>query len=328
MPAPPQPNRTRRKLLQLASGLPLLPLLQVCGPAEPLSVASHPWPGYELMFLARDQGWLPKDGIKLLETQSATESIAALREGKAHAAALTLDEVLRVRAAGTALTVVLVFDISAGADVVVSRPDIQNLAELAGKTIGAETSALGALMLAKTLSKAGLKPGDVKVVPIPPEGHIEAWNDSHIDALITYEPSASRLLEQGAYHLLDSRQFPESIFDVLAVRPEAARDHSDALKALVDSHFRGLQQLRRNPQDTAYRIAGRLGLNGDNAQQAFRGLLLPALAQNRSLLAAKGRLLEVSHELSATMLKAGLLPAADALADLVSDAYLPERESS
>ena len=254
---------SRRQVLFGLSALPLLALSGGCQTEAPLTVASHVWPGYEFMFLARSEGWLPADNVRLYETPSATRSIAALREGYAHAAALTLDEVLRVRADGMALTVVLVFDVSAGADVVVAKPAIRQLSNLRGAVIGAETTALGALMLDRLLSRAGLGKNDVKIISVTPDGHLEAWRQHQLDALVTYEPTAGRLLAEGARRLLDSRQFPETIFDVLAVKSEAAPAYRDGLRTLIAGHFRGIRHLRQNPQDAAYRLASRLELPGD-----------------------------------------------------------------
>lgn len=305
-----------------------MPWLGGCQSQAPLAVASHAWPGYEMMFLARSEGWLPNEAIRLLDTTSASQSIAALAQGQAQAAALTLDEVLRARAEGLELTVVLVFDVSAGADVVVARPEIRQLADLRGKVIGAETSALGSLVLAKVLNMAGLQTSDVKIRQIALEEHLDAWRNGQLDALVCYEPTAGRVLAAGARRLIDSRQFPETIFDVLAIRQDAVEPHAEAVKALIGAHFRGLRQLRQNPQDTAYRIGSHLGLPGDDALQAFHGLHLPGLAQNKRLLAANGRLAAVGRELSSLMLSGGLLNRADNLHGLISDAYLPDDEST
>lgn len=317
----------RRQALVRLACWPLLSWLGACDARGPLVVASHAAPGHELIFLARREGWLAGDRIRLQETASATRSIAALGRGQAQAAALTLDAVLRARSEGIPLTVVLVFAVSAGADVVLARPEIREPADLRGKTIGAETTALGALIVAKLLARAGLDNGDVRLMPVLPEGHLDAWRGGELDALVTYEPTASRLIELGARPLLDSRQFPETIFDVLAARSDELRARIDDLKTLAAAHFRGIRQLRQNPQDTVYRIAGHLGLPGDEVMRAFRGLQLPGAAQNRSLLAPGGRLLAASRELSGLLHGAGLLPRSDPLTDLVSDACLPDAES-
>ena len=139
-------NLQRRAFLAGMAALLLLPCLPGCRSQSPLTIAAHLRPGYELLFLARREGWLPA-GITLLETAAATDSMKALENGTAHAAALTLDEVLQARSKGIPLTAVLVFDISAGADLVMARPDIRSLANLANRRIGVEDTALGAYVL-------------------------------------------------------------------------------------------------------------------------------------------------------------------------------------
>ena len=86
---------TRRQALAAACGTLLAPVLPGCGWVQdlPLAVAAHVWVGYEPMFLARERGWLDGDQVKLHETRSAIESIAALRAGTVQAAAGTVERV-------------------------------------------------------------------------------------------------------------------------------------------------------------------------------------------------------------------------------------------
>lgn len=64
-------NLQRRAFLAEMAALLLLPGLPGCRSKAPLTIAAHIWPGYELLFLARREGWLPS-GIALLETAAAT----------------------------------------------------------------------------------------------------------------------------------------------------------------------------------------------------------------------------------------------------------------
>ncbi len=305
----------------------LITLLSQCdvAPQPPLKIASHVWPGYELMFLARRESWLPQKNIVLQETLSATESIQALVDGKVDGAALTLDEVLRARAKGIALTIVLVFDVSAGADKVLGKPGIDSLADLAGKRIGAEQSALGALMLHKTLEAAHLKLTDV--VPININDHLAAWQNEQVDALISYDPLASTLLEQGATLLFDSRKLPDTIFDVLAVKTDAIQKNPDAIKALVAGHFRALKYFRSHTQDAVYRMAERLQVPGNEALNDFRGLELPNVLENRKFLNATDSVfIQAAQALSTLMEKEHYLPQKDAMDHLVNADFLPQED--
>lgn len=318
----------RRRLLYSLPGLALAPWLTACqrAPAPPLTVASHVWPGYELMFLAKREGWLPPpSALRLLETASATASLAALAGNQADAAALTLDEVLRARANGIALNIVLVFDVSAGADMLLARPEIRNLGDLAGKRIGVEQNALGALLLHKILAAAKLPKSAIVPVPLNIDGHLDTWRRERLDAVITYEPTASRLLAEGVRRLYDSREIPDTIFDVLAIKPAAAARQPEALAALVAGHFKALRHLRHNPQDAAFRMAGRMAIPAGEVLGAYRGLQLPDVHANRRLLAGKdSHLLKAAGELAQVMRAAGLLTDAPDLSNLVRGDFLPQ----
>ncbi|MBU1666496.1 MAG: hydroxymethylpyrimidine ABC transporter substrate-binding protein, partial [Gammaproteobacteria bacterium] len=138
-------------------------------------------------------------------------------------------------------------------------------------------------------------------------------------------PTATHLLEEGARRLYDSRQMPDTIFDVLAIKPEVAERQPEALAALVASHFRALRHFRHNPQDAAYRMAARMGIPAEEVLDAFRGLELPGLHANRRLLdGSTNRLLAAAGEISQVMVAAGLLRGATNLNGLVIADFLPE----
>ncbi|MHB1374710.1 MAG: ABC transporter substrate-binding protein [Thauera sp.] len=295
-----------------------------CAPDVPLTVGIHPWPGYEPLYLARAFGWLP-DYVHLREGGAASDSVAAMKAGELDAAALTLDEVLAVRASGVALTVVLVFDVSVGADAVMARSGIEHVADIAGRRIAVERGAVGELVLYNLLGAAGLTEADVTLLDIAPDSQLEAWRRGEIDVAIGYEPVTSLLGREGARRLFDSRQFPGVIFDVLAVRSDRLAVRRDQLDALLSAHFRALDHLRVNREDALRRIGAWRGLSLEEAERSFAGLNLPDLAGNRAYLDLTGTrgILKSARELNALMLRAGRLPAADDLVGLIDPSSLP-----
>lgn len=318
---------TRRQLILLMGTLPFLLLAIGCVrmSEKPVKISVHTWPGYETLFLARSEGWLDNSKVSLIEAGSASTSIELLRAGKVDGAALTLDEVFRARAEGIPLTVIMIFDISAGADMVVVRPEILRLADLKGRTIGYEPQAVGALMLSQLLKAAGLEPTNVKLVQLTIDQHLTAWQERRVDACITYMPVARQLQALGAVNLFDSRRLPDMISDVLVVRRDVLdRQHASAIQHLVESHFTALRHLLQNPQDAAYRMARHMRLPAHEVLLAFKGLILPNAANNRRLLAGPApQLLTPAQHLSAIMVEQGLLRRDDSLAELISADYLP-----
>lgn len=319
---------SRRRFLRMIGAAALLPLLLSCrSRRRSLTIAASLWPGYELMFLAAREGWLRQNEVKLLETSSNTETLKKVREGVVDGAALTLHEVLRLRSEGIALSVVLVLDVSAGADVVMARPGIRSLADLRGKRVGVEYAGYGAFMLYKVCETAGIEVSSVAVVPMTFNRHLAAWRGKEVDAVITYEPVATQIEALGGRRIFDSRQIPGAIVDVLVVRQEALGSREEALRTLILGYFKASRHLLTNPQDAAYHMAGRMKIETKEILKSYRGLELPGVRRNRELLGGSApALLQTARSLSTVMTRAGLLPREIDLAGLFLADFLPPEE--
>lgn len=293
---------------------------------KPITIAAHVWVGYETLFLARSENLLDKKLVNLTETTSPTDSLQALLDGRVDGAALTLDEVLRGRSMGLPLTVLMVFDISAGADALIARSSIKQLADLKGRRIGYEPGTLGALMLTEMLRTAGLKKEDVKLVELTIDKQVDAWTHDRVDALVSYEPVMGQLMAKDAHKLFDSRQIPDTIVDVLAIRSDVLDvAHATAIRQLISAHFAELDHINHNPHDASYRMAAHLNLPETEVMSSFKGLLQPEIVNNRRLLTGNPPpILAAARRISSLMVEEKLLPHDENLEMLIRADFLSE----
>jgi NitT/TauT family transport system substrate-binding protein len=303
--------------------------LSACSePLPPLRLGSIVFPTYEYAFLARDLGWLDERRVRLIELPANTFSLRALAAGQLDACQLTLDEVITARAAAIDLAVVMVLDISAGADAVYAHTPLA-LAELRGKRVGVETGATGALMLDGLLHAAGLDPAAVRTVPITLERSAEVFGRGDVDVVVSAQPWATRIEAAGGVRLFDSRAMPNRIVDVLAVRREVMGRHAETLRQVVTALLRARQHQVAQPADAARRMAARLQLAPADVPEVFMGLRIPGLAENRELLASGGPLRQAAADLTGLMQAHGLLRrspdrrSAAPPADLFDPRFLP-----
>lgn len=298
------------------------PVLAACAPA-PLRIGIHDWPGYEPLTLAEQFGWLPPT-VQLQRGDSASDTLAGLRDGRLHGGTLTLDEVLLLRSEGLPLVVLAVLDESVGADQVLARAARATPADWRGARVAFEPTAVGHLVATLWLQSLGLTLADVQVVPLGPAEQWVAWQEQAIDVAVTYPPNAEALRERGAVVVYDSSQFPGLVLDVLAVhRSRLGWFDTEAVSGLVQAHFRGLEHLRTSPEDALRRIARQQRISYPQAQASFGGLNLPQLTTNRAMLQPGGGLEVAAGRLSAVMVAAHMLPAAADLAGLDEDRFLP-----
>jgi len=283
--------------------------LCACPREEPVSIAANGvWPGYQPLFLARDLAYLDRVPARLHETPSSTLALVALRNRSVDGAALTLDEVLLLAQDQIEVRIVLAMDVSNGADVLMSRPEIRDLGDLRGRRVGAESTALGAYMLSRALERGGLTPADVEVVPVALDLHEQTFREGRVDAIVTFDPVRTRLQAQGGRVLFDSSQIPGEIVDVLVVQADVLRSRSPQVQRLLEAWYRALDHLRADPEDACRRIAKRQGVSCREFQRSLEGIEVPDRAGNERLLTgSRPELLAPAERLAGVMLRNGLL---------------------
>ncbi|HEX8440015.1 ABC transporter substrate-binding protein [Archangium sp.] len=273
----------------------VLLMVSACTPApEPrLRVGTIPWPGYEPLFLGRELGLFPSQRVHLVEYVSSAQVVRAFRNGAIDAMTASLEEVLLFEQLGHEPQVVLVLDGSNGADCVMARPEVDGLAGLEGRRIGSEDSTLGLYMLSRVLEKSGLKREDVRLDIQPLETHVEAYQRGALDAVVTFEPYCRRLADVGARRLFDSSNIPGEIVDVLIVRKQFIEAHPEQVDALLRGWFATLAWARKHPQESASRMARRLGMDAQRFSEALSGIhLMDERDQHAQLTGAPPRLQE------------------------------------
>ena len=99
-----------------------------------------------------------------LELKRASEVLRAYRNQAIDGMVISLDELFGLAVDGFQPRIILVVDVSHGADVVVGRPGMRTMRDLKGKSVAVESSALGAFVLSRALALNGMQASDVNVV--------------------------------------------------------------------------------------------------------------------------------------------------------------------
>jgi NitT/TauT family transport system substrate-binding protein len=287
-----------------------------------LRIGTNIWPGYEPLYLAAErEGWRDELGVRLVEYPSATEVIRAFRNRAIEAAALTLDEVLTLREANIPLKVITVLDVSAGGDVILARADIGDFSGLSGRRVGVESSALGAYVLTRALELHGMPLDELEIVHLDVSAHERAFKSGRVDAVVTFEPVRTKLLNAGARELFSSREIPREVVDVLVVHAGLLRGERARLQAIVAGWFRALDYKRENPLDAAHFTARRLKMTPEEVIKSYAGMELPGPAENREMLG--GGLDRTLERLQQTLIRERLLYRPVAIDDLLEDGLIP-----
>ena len=260
----------------------ILSLLGCSDQTDTLRIGANRWLGYGPLYLADDLHWMTPSGYRLVEYPHTTGVLRGYRNGLLDAALLTLDEALILQSSGQPVQILLVADVSAGADVLFANAHIQQLAQLRGQRIGVENSALGAFFLSRILDLAKLPASEISVIDMPVNEHLHALRTGQIDAAINFASASASFAPLGVHPLLDSRALPNEIIDVLVINPQ--RVSAQQAKRLRELWFTSQEQWFEQRQDIDPRLSRRLGLNGDELAQTLAGLQIGDRALNQQLL--------------------------------------------
>jgi NitT/TauT family transport system substrate-binding protein len=301
--------RTKRYLCVLACAALLLPLAGCTRePETALRIGTNVWIGSEPLYLARELGRLDPAAVQLVEYPSASEVLRAFRNQAIDGMVISMDELFGLAVDGLQPRVILVVDVSHGADVVVGRRGMRSMHDLKGKSVAVESSALGAFVLSRALALNGMQAGDVNVVHLESNEQPSAFEKGQVDGAVTFDPYRAQFLRAGASTLFDSTQIPGEIVDLVAVRATVVERRPKAIQALLTGWFAAIDYMKREPADAARRMGVRQQTTGEQFLEAQKGLHVPSREENLEMLGGAKPALAVSgRRLMALMVEAKLL---------------------
>lgn len=278
------------------------------GPESAIRIGTNVWIGSEPLYLARELGALNPAAVQLVEYPSASEVLRAFRNQAIDGMVISLDELFGLAVDGLQPKIILVVDVSHGADVVVGRSGMRTMKDLKGKSVAVESAALGAFVLSRALALNGMQASDVNVVHLESNEQPSAFEKGQVDGAVTFDPYRTQLLRAGATTLFDSTRIPGEIVDVVAVRATVLESQPNAIQALLAGWFNALDYMQREPKDAARRMGIRQQTTGEQFLAAQRGLHIPSRAENLKMLGGTAPELAVSgRRLMTLMLEAKLL---------------------
>jgi NitT/TauT family transport system substrate-binding protein len=279
----------RKHLVALAviSAMVIVHLSTALGATPVLRVGFDSWVGFAGVFVAVDKGFFEKEGVRveLRSFAGPTDTIPPTIAEDLDIALTTPDNVMSVDAGQKAdLVTIVVIDVSAGADAVVARNDIINIAGLKNKSIAVTFGQCNELLLLDALARFGLKQSEVTLVNMDADAAGAAFIAGRLDAAVTWEPWVTQVTSSGKGHILfSSKLAPDMIFDGAAVTRKFAASHKKDIEAFIRGMNDGVGYLRSHPQETYSIVAKALAIKPADVALMLNGVKVFDLDDNREL---------------------------------------------
>lgn len=259
-----------------------------------IKLGTNIWPGYELIYLAREKEYLPGK-LSILEFDNATQVINGFKNGIIDVAALTIDEVLNLASTHLDLKILLICDYSNGADALVAKNGISKISDIKGKKIGVENTALGGYFLSRILDLGNLSESDIEIVHTPIDSQVEEYKKNKFDAVVTFDPVKSELIRLGAREIASSAAVPNEIIDVLVVRRSTYEKNKEYFSLLYHSWFRALEFMQTNKVQSLAIMATREKLSVREFENALKSINIPDEKENYDMIKNKKILKNLSR---------------------------------
>jgi NitT/TauT family transport system substrate-binding protein len=236
---------------------------------EPLKIGLVTWIGYGPFYIAQEKGFFKENGIDVIleRIEGDAERWAAIASGKTDGSCLTVDCTIVLRSRDVPVKIVMAIDSSYGGDGIVAVKDIKTVEDLKGRQVAFPTGLPSHLFLYQALTEHNMKMSDIKPIIMDADKAGASFAAGQVEAAVTWEPWLSKAREMVNGHILiDSKQLPGYIEDVLFVREEVISKRPDDLKALIKAWYKAVDFVKSNP-DEAYIIIGKaFGLSIENVK--------------------------------------------------------------
>jgi NitT/TauT family transport system substrate-binding protein len=276
----------------LAAVLALSQAAQVS--AQPLKVGYSDWPGWVAWEVAIEKDWFDEAGVEVeFEWFDYVASMDAFAAGQLDAVAMTNGDTLVTGASGGMGVMIILNDFSDGNDMVVARPGITGVADLAGKKVGVEVGFVSHLLLLNALESVGLSEDDVTLVNVPTNETPQVLASGDVDAIVAWQPNSGQALKQvpGATAIYTSANQPGLIYDVLSVNPASLAQRRDDWSKVVDVWYRVVAYIQdpATQADAVSIMAARVGISAEEYLPLLRGTKILTLEEAKAIMAPAGK---------------------------------------
>lgn len=230
---------------------------------KPLTLLAGFDVGYTAMYVADREGFFKDEGLEVTVRYSVSGK-AAVDAEVAGAGVMAVSGALPAvtpAAAGAQIAVVAPVGFGAGNEQIVVAKGIEKAENLVGKRVGFQYGSQAHIIYLKFLAKHGIDPRSVTAVNVKAEGLAAAFARGDIQAVVVWEPHASKAQEATpGSHLLMSGKGLTRNSQVVTMRRDFLQADPASARKILQALLRATEFIKANPeraaQDTA--VIGKL----------------------------------------------------------------------
>ena len=273
-----------------------------------LRVAHDFWVGYAGFFVAVEKGYFKEVGLNIVDKTFPMpgDGTVPLLQGQVDIHLSTIDTFLVAEdRSPNSIRLLALVDSSNGADAVIAKKSIPDLAALKGKQVGVALGQTSHFLLLKGLAAKNVSPADLKLIDLNGDAAGNAFAAGKLDAAVTWEPFVTQGLSKGGHVLYSTADAPDQIINAIGVTPATLKNNRGALIAFLKAYKRGTDWALQNKAGAAAIVGKTLQQKPSDVAEMMAKDKLYTLADSRALIGTRdkpGKVLQTTEEISAFLL--------------------------
>ena len=250
-------------------------------PKPPLRVEfTQSWGDYTLL-VAKEQGYFEKYGVEVepVYYDSLSDTYPDLASGQIDGALIAVGDAININRSAP-MKVVALKD-NGGDEAVIVGPEINNIQDLRGKTIGMVIGSQYEQTVVEMLQSANMITENVNIVALNPKDALTSLQSGRVQAAYVWEPFLSKALASGfksIYPATQQHNYPSLVVfskSIVENRPEDVR-------AFLQGWFQGAGYRQQHEGETRDLAAKYIGVKANDVPRDDK-LRIFSAADNKSL---------------------------------------------
>jgi NitT/TauT family transport system substrate-binding protein len=266
-----------------------------------LRIGINNWPGFTVINYAQANGILAKRGLKveLSYFDNLQDATRAMMRGYLDLTFTSLSDVMLAEPMSDRPVLLLVTNISAGADGILAKPAIKSIDDLPGKKIAAKLGTINHLILLEALKLHKVDPVTVQISDISMNTGITELLAGKVDAAVLWEPELSAIARQSRGNIIFTTKETDSIvIDVIASKADFVASQRPALIQLMLAWFDLIATIEQKPEQVFTWMEKKYQLTAGDFAYSYQGLTKGDRPLNARMFGAEKRLEKAIEETS------------------------------
>lgn len=268
---------------------------------QPLKIGISTWPGFDVVLYAKATDLFNKHGlaVELIRFENLQDSARAVLRGSLDAAFVSLWDVVQIDSGNDKPTVLMVTNISHGADGIVTQPSIKSVEALRGKRVGAKLGTVNHLILLEALKLHHIKPTEVTIEDVSNETAVDLLANGKLDGAVIWEPllgdTAKKIKGNIVY---TTKEIDSLVIDTLVSRSTTVRAKKAAFTQFISTWLDVMHAVDVEPKVVYEQVGKQISQSGASFGKDYAGLKKGDIPLQKRMFQSQGGLKQAIDQMA------------------------------